>query len=47
MADMITLKAETVARDFSGNFGNSMIIGKILEGIKMETKRIAGWTDHP
>ena len=47
MAGMITLKAETVARDFSGNFGNSMIIGKILEGIKMETKRIAGWTDHP
>jgi serine/threonine-protein kinase HipA len=47
MAQKITSNAGALVRGSSNEFGNSNIVGKILEVLKRESKRIAGWSDQP
>ena len=47
MAQKITSNAGVLVRDFSSEFGDSNVVGNILEVIKRESNRIAGWPDHP
>lgn len=47
MGQQITSNAGALLRDSSNEFRNSNIVGNILEVIKRECKRIAGWPDQP
>jgi serine/threonine-protein kinase HipA len=47
MAQKITSNAGVLVRDFSSEFGESNVVGNILEVIKRESNRIAGWPDQP
>jgi hypothetical protein len=47
MAQKITSNAGALVRDFPSEFGDSNVVGNILEVIKRESNRIAGWPDHP
>jgi serine/threonine-protein kinase HipA len=47
MAQKITSNAGVLVRDFSSEFGDSKVVGNILEAIRRESNRVAGWPDHP